>query len=107
MAFIFMSRVGPISLLTLGLCVPCISRKRSGFCAFLTHPSQPWRIKALANEAQVSVGQVHKVKGLLLEKEWLAETDLGVRLTKPQICWLPGQSIIAWISIKSRSFIPC
>jgi len=53
----------------------------------LTHPSKPWLIQALAEEAKVSVGQVFKVKELLREKAWLAETNWGaqrgVQLSKP------------------------
>jgi len=49
----------------------------------LTNPSRVWRIQALADEAEVSVGQSFKVKELLLEKEWLKETDTGLFLTKP------------------------
>jgi hypothetical protein len=50
----------------------------------LTRPSQTWRIQALANEAEVSVGQAFKVKELLLAKEWLEEAEQGVFLTKPR-----------------------
>ncbi len=53
----------------------------------LTHPSKPWLIQALAEEAEVSVGQVFKVKELLREKVWLAEnnwgTQRGVQLSEP------------------------
>jgi len=50
----------------------------------LTHPPRPWRIQALAEEAEVSVGQTFKVKELLLEKEWLVESEHGIALTKPR-----------------------
>lgn len=50
----------------------------------LTHPPKPWRIQALAEEAEVSVGQTFKVKELLLEKEWLEENERGITLTKPR-----------------------
>lgn len=52
--------------------------------ALLTQPSKPWRLQALADEAGVSIGQVFKVKALLLEKTWLEETNQGIFLTKPQ-----------------------
>ena len=50
----------------------------------LTQPSKPWRLQALAEEAGVSLGQVFKVKELLLEKMWMEETDQGILLTKPR-----------------------
>ena len=50
----------------------------------LVQPFNPWRLQALAGEASVSVGQVFKVKELLLEKKWLEETDRGIFLTNPQ-----------------------
>jgi hypothetical protein len=50
----------------------------------LANRVQPWRIQALATEAEVSVGQSFKVKKLLLEKEWIKETALGISLTRPR-----------------------
>ena len=50
----------------------------------LTQRLKSWRLQALAGEAKVSVGQVYKVKELLLEKEWLAEDNQGIAVTKPQ-----------------------
>jgi len=50
----------------------------------LTQPSQPWRIQALANEAQVSIGQAFKVKEMLLKKDWIEETERGISLTSPR-----------------------
>ena len=50
----------------------------------LTHASTQWRLQALSNEAEVSVGQVFKVKELLLEKEWIQETNRGISLNKPR-----------------------
>ncbi len=50
----------------------------------LGHPAGPWRIQALANEAEVSVGQAFKVKELLREKEWVEESERGLSLIKPQ-----------------------
>lgn len=53
----------------------------------LSHPPEPWRIQALADEAEVSVGQVFKVKELLREKAWLAEANggahRGVQIANP------------------------
>lgn len=50
----------------------------------LTQPSKPWRLQALADEAGVSVGQVFKVKELLLDKMWLEETNRGIFLAQPK-----------------------
>jgi len=44
----------------------------------------PWRIQALANEAEVSLGQTFKVKELLRDKDWINETERGLTLIKPQ-----------------------
>lgn len=53
----------------------------------LSHPPMPWRIQALADEAEVSIGQVFKVKELLREKTWLSEANWGahrgVQIAKP------------------------
>ena len=48
----------------------------------LSNPSRAWKIQELANEAGVSVGQVAKVKNLLLNQEWLREAD-GMALSEP------------------------
>src|SRR5579883_3333822 len=50
----------------------------------LTQHPRSWRIRVLADEAQVSVGQVYKVKQRLLEKEWLTDAKDGISLTKPE-----------------------
>ena len=49
----------------------------------LTPPLRPWRVQSLAKEANVSIGQAHKVKELLLDREWLTDTREGVLLTRP------------------------
>ena len=49
----------------------------------LVNPGRAWKIQELANEAGVSVGQVAKVKTLLLNQEWLREAD-GMALSEPE-----------------------
>ncbi len=49
----------------------------------LSAPRHPWKLQSLANEAQVSLGQVHKVKNLLMDREWLQVELDGIILNKP------------------------
>ena len=49
----------------------------------LMHPYRPWRMAALAEEANVSLGLVAKVKPLLLDRTWADETAQGLALTEP------------------------
>jgi len=49
----------------------------------LTNPKKPWRIQALAEEADVSLGQVANVKSLLEDREWLKNSDAGFLLKEP------------------------
>jgi hypothetical protein len=46
----------------------------------LTNPQRPWKVQALAVEAQVSLGQVANVKKLLTDREWLRAEQDGFRL---------------------------
>lgn len=47
-------------------------------------PNEPWRMAALAEEADVSLGLVAKVKPLLLDREWAADTPHGLALKNPR-----------------------
>ena len=49
----------------------------------LTDPKRPWRTQALAEEANVSLGQVANVKSLLEDREWLGSSDAGLMLKDP------------------------
>ena len=49
----------------------------------LAPPIKGWKIQELADAAGVSVGQVAKVKNLLLNREWLIEAD-GMLLSEPE-----------------------
>ena len=49
----------------------------------LTDPKKPWRVQALAEEAEVSLGQVSNVKSLLEDREWLKGSDAGLLLNEP------------------------
>ena len=43
-----------------------------------------WKTTPLAEEANVSLGQVANVKKLLVDREWVEETGDGFRLTQPE-----------------------
>ncbi len=45
---------------------------------------EPWKLQALADEARVSLGQVHKVKSVLADREFIESGSEGIRLSKPQ-----------------------
>lgn len=49
----------------------------------LCDPRRPWKLQALADEAQVSLGQVHKVKCVLADQEWLRAEANGIVLSDP------------------------
>lgn len=50
----------------------------------LSDPKKPWRVQALAAEAEVSLGQVSNVKSLLEDREWLKSSDAGLLLKDPE-----------------------
>lgn len=49
----------------------------------LTNPLKSWKIQELADEGEVSVGQVANVKKILLNREWLSEA-YGMVLSEPE-----------------------
>lgn len=50
----------------------------------LHKPHLPWKVTALATQADISVGQVSNVRRALIEREWAtAEAGEGFRLTQP------------------------
>ncbi len=49
----------------------------------LTKPQQNWKTEALAKVAKVSYGQISNVKSLLADREWLASSENGLRLSNP------------------------
>lgn len=49
----------------------------------LDDPRRAWKLQALADEAQVSLGQAHKVKSLLADREWLRQDAEGIALSNP------------------------
>jgi len=51
----------------------------------LMHPSEWWKTQAMADEAEVSLGQVSNVKKLLRDREWVADGEDGFKLTNPKI----------------------
>lgn len=50
----------------------------------LSDPRKPWKLEPLSREADVSIGQVHNVKKLLLNRELAISAKDGVRLVKPE-----------------------
>ena len=48
----------------------------------MNNPGRPWKIRELANEAGVSLGQIANVKKLLLDREWVTQQD-GLSLIEP------------------------
>ena len=50
----------------------------------LANPRKRWKLKALAKEAAVSLGQVANVKKRLLDREWIASDGDGVFLREPE-----------------------
>lgn len=50
----------------------------------LAEPHRVWRVAQLAEQAQVSLGQVSNLRQLLLDKEWAVIEKGGLRLSKPR-----------------------
>lgn len=50
----------------------------------LTDPRRPWKVQALAQEADVSAGMVSNVKARLEEQELIRREPQGFRLTEPE-----------------------
>lgn len=49
----------------------------------LNHPGRAWALQDLAAAAVVSIGQAHKVKEKLLDREWVAQDAAGLRMVAP------------------------
>ena len=56
----------------------------------LADPRRTWKLQALAGEAGVSLGHVHKVKNLLADREWLRMEAEGFALSAP------GDLLVEW-----------
>lgn len=52
--------------------------------ALLCEPQRSWRLQELAEAAAVSLGQVHNVKSILHNREWLVAGEGGLRLREPE-----------------------
>lgn len=50
----------------------------------LSDTKKPWRVKGLAEEAEVSLGQASNVKKLLEDREWLVDAEEGLLLGSPE-----------------------
>ena len=55
----------------------------------LTAGKRSWRMQELADEAQVSLGQVANVKKILSDREWIDSEDAGFRLRSLDAAALP------------------
>jgi len=51
----------------------------------LTNAKQVWKTESLAKTANVSYGQIAKVKSLLVDREWLIPNANGIRLGIPNV----------------------
>jgi hypothetical protein len=49
-----------------------------------TDPNRSWRVTELAEQAQVSLGQVSNVRRALVDREWANADAQGLRLRKPE-----------------------
>ena len=58
--------------------------RRRECCGCFCHPGRRWRLEALADEAEVSLGQAHNVKKLLVDREWIGTGPEGLWLTEPE-----------------------
>jgi hypothetical protein len=50
----------------------------------LNDPKKAWKVADLAEEADISLGQVTKVKKLLADREWLSKEAKGIELSEPR-----------------------
>ena len=50
----------------------------------LNNPKEIWKMKELADEAQVSLGQISNVKKLLMDREWIQTETSGFVLSEPE-----------------------
>ena len=50
----------------------------------LNGPGKAWKVADLAEEAQVSLGQVSNVKKLLMDREWIRVGSTGFELSEPE-----------------------
>jgi hypothetical protein len=62
----------------------------------LNDPRRPWKLQTLADEAEVSLGQAHKVKSLLADREWLRQEAEGILLSNP------SELLAEWVSSYSH-----
>lgn len=61
------------------------SPKASRILRVLLHdPKRVWKVEGLAEEAEVSLGLVSKVKALLRDREWITVQRDGLRIAEPE-----------------------
>ncbi len=51
----------------------------------LHNPGKMWKMKHLARESEVSLGQVFAVKEMLLDREWVTAERDGIKITEPSL----------------------
>ena len=66
------------------------------FRVLLNDPRRPWKLQTLADEAEVSLGQAHKVKSLLADREQLRQDTEGILLSNP------SELLAEWVSSYSH-----
>ena len=60
--------------------------------AILCEPERQWLALELAEAAEVSIGQVSNVRKLLLEREWIEDQKIGIKLIEPL------QMLASWLT---------
>ena len=60
--------------------------------ALICEPERQWLALDLAESAEVSIGQVSNVRKLLLEREWIEDQKIGIKLTEPL------QMLTTWVT---------
>ena len=60
--------------------------------ALLCEPAYEWSATELATSADVSIGQVSNVRKLLLEREWIEDQKIGIKLIEP------FQMLASWVA---------
>ena len=60
--------------------------------ALLCEPNREWLAMDVAESAEVSIGQVSNVRKLLLEREWIEDQKIGIKLIEP------FQMLASWLT---------
>jgi hypothetical protein len=71
----------------------------------LAHPSAPWRVRDLAEEASLSVGYASEVLRSLVERGYAAEGADGFRLEDPVALLTEWAGVYRWDDNETHSFV--